>query len=166
FLKAAGFAFTGAVLSGCQRTPTRMALPQVVQPPEQTPGRPLYYATTCGGCNAGCRVLAKTMDGRPIKLEGNPDHPLSRGGLCAVGQASILGLYDRLRLQHPLKNGEKTTWTVVDEEIRAQLEEIRRQGKAVYFLTSTISSPTARQAIANFLIGFPNCHHVVFDPLS
>ncbi|HYV34343.1 MAG TPA: TAT-variant-translocated molybdopterin oxidoreductase, partial [Gemmataceae bacterium] len=166
FLKAAGFFFTSAALAGCQRTPERLALPQVVQSPEQVPGRPLQYATTCGGCNAGCGVLAKTVDGRPIKLEGNPDHPLSRGGLCAAGQASILGLYDGLRLQQPLKKGERTTWNSVDDEIRAQLEEIRQQGKAVYFLSSTITSPTTRQAIAKFLIGFPNRHQVVFDAVS
>jgi molybdopterin-containing oxidoreductase family iron-sulfur binding subunit len=166
FLKAAGFAFSGALLSGCQRAPTRLALPQVVQPPEQTPGRPLYYATTCGECSAGCGVLAKSMDGRPIKLEGNPDHPLSRGGLCAVGQASILGLYDGKRLQHPLKNGETATWAAVDNEIRGKLEEVRRQGKTVYIISETITSPTARHCIAKFLTSFPSPRHVVFEPLS
>ncbi len=65
------------------------------------PGRPVLYATTCGGCEAGCGVLVTTRDGRPLKIEGNPDHPLSGGATCAVGQASILGLYDSLRLAYP-----------------------------------------------------------------
>ena len=71
-----------------------------------------------------------------------------------------------MRLQHPLKNGAKATWATVDGEIRSKLEEIRQQGKAVRFLSGTITSPTTRQAIASFLAGFPNRRHVVYDPLS
>ena len=94
FLKAAGFSFGIMGLAGCRQAPVQKALPFVDQPPGMTPGRSYYYATTCTGCTAGCGMLAKVRDGRPIKLEGNPQHPVSRGGLCAVGQASILGLYD------------------------------------------------------------------------
>ena len=99
----------------------------------------------------------KNRDGRPIKLEGNPSHPLSLGGLCAAGQASILGLYDSQRLTHPLKNGERTTWTVVDADMRAQLDAVRGdRTKVVRFLSDTITSPTTRRAIADFLATFPN----------
>ena len=156
----------GRWLAGCQRAPVQEACPPLVQPEEVVPGRSVSYASTCGGCNAGCGLLVKTRDGRPIKLEGNPSHPLSLGGMCAAGQASILGLYDRLRLQHPMKNGATATWTSVDAEIKTHLDLIRQQGKAVCFLSSTITSPTTRQAIANFLIGFPNPRHVVYDSLS
>ena len=69
-----------------------------MQPEELTPGRASWYATLCRGCGAGCGVLAKSRDGRPIKLEGNAQHPLARGGLCAAGQAGVLTLYDSLRL--------------------------------------------------------------------
>jgi molybdopterin-containing oxidoreductase family iron-sulfur binding subunit len=168
FLKMAGFTFMGAVASGCSRPPVQVAAPPVVQPEAVVPGRSLIYATTCGGCNAGCGLMAKNRDGRPIKLEGNPNHPLSLGGLCATGQASILGLYDSQRLQYPLKNGERATWTSVNDEIRARLDEVRRGNKTVRFLSGTITSPTTRQAIADFLATFPNNQpkHVVHDPLS
>jgi molybdopterin-containing oxidoreductase family iron-sulfur binding subunit len=172
FLKAAGFFFTGAVLSGCQRTPERLALPQVSQPSQQQPGRPLYYATTCGGCNAGCGVLAKTVDGRPIKLEGNPEHPLSQGGLCAIGQASLLGLYDSLRLQRPLKDGQPVAWSAMDEEIRNRLPAVngqesgaRRDG-AVRVLSRTIISPTLRDALRRFVVRFTDGRHIEYDALS
>jgi MoCo/4Fe-4S cofactor protein with predicted Tat translocation signal len=89
FLRAAGFAFAGAAVSGGARTPVPKAIPYLVQPEAITPGRAYYYASTCGGCSAGCGLLVKDRDGRPIKLEGSPDHPVSHGGLCAVGQASI-----------------------------------------------------------------------------
>ena len=167
FLKMAGFTFMGAV-AGCQRAPEQFAVAPMMQAENVIPGRSLIYASTCGACQAGCGMLVKNRDGRPIKLEGNPNHPLSLGGLCAVGQASILGLYDSQRLQHPLKNGERATWTGVDADVRTHLEEVRRQGKAVRFLSDTITSPTTRQAIAGFLATFPNNRprHIVHDPLS
>jgi Fe-S-cluster-containing dehydrogenase component len=168
FLKVAGFSFMGALAAGCQRAPERHAVPPLAQTEGVVPGRSLLYASTCGGCNAGCGILAKVRDGRPIKLEGNPNHPLSLGGMCATGQASILGLYDSQRLQHPLKNGERATWNSVDAEIRTQLDEVRRERKAVRFLSDTITSPTTRQAIADFLASFPNNRpkHVIHDPHS
>src|SRR6185295_13897590 len=91
FLKAAGFSFA-AVASGCSRTPASTARPYVSHPEGLVPGRPVLYASTCGGCLAGCGVLVTTRDGRPLKIEGNPEHPLSGGATCAVGQASLLGL--------------------------------------------------------------------------
>ncbi|MCI0457994.1 MAG: TAT-variant-translocated molybdopterin oxidoreductase [Gemmataceae bacterium] len=171
FLGAAGFALTGVALTGCgggplPRAPVQHALPPVAQPPEATPGRSLYYASTCGACTAGCGLLVKVRDGRPIKLEGNADHPLSTGGLCAVGQASLLGLYDRLRLQHPLRDGQQMTWDEIDRGIRAQLDEVRRQNRAVRVLSHTLTSPTTRALIGQFLAGFADGRHVVYDPLS
>src|ERR1019366_461874 len=167
FLKVAGFTFMGA-LAGCQRPTEQEAVPPLVQVENVIPGRSLTYASTCGACQAGCGILVKNRDGRPIKLEGNPNHPLSLGGLCATGQASILGLYDSQRLQHPLKNGERATWPSVDEDVRARFDVIRSERKAVRFLSDTITSPTTRQAIADFLATFPNNRprHVVHDPLS
>src|ERR1700674_6094656 len=102
FLKLAGFAFAGTALAGCQRAPVQYAVPYLVPPEEIIPGRSYAYASTCSGCSAGCGLLVKNRDGRPIKLEGNPEHPLSRGGLCAAGQAFLLGVYDRHRLRQPL----------------------------------------------------------------
>lgn len=166
FLKVAGFAFTGAMVGGCQRAPVQYAIPPLAEPEGVVPGRPVVYATTCDACPAGCGMLAKTHDGRPIKLEGDPNHPLSRGGLCAAGQASILGLYDRQRLQYPLRNGERSTWEAVDREIRDRLANVRRQGKAVRLLSGTVTSPTVRAAIAAFLAGFPDARHVTYDPIS
>ncbi len=108
----------------------------------------------------------KSLDGRPIKLEGNPDHPLSKGGLCAGGQASLLGLYDALRLEQPTKSGQPTTWSEVDRDIRAQLETIRRQGGGVRVLTRTITSPTTRGLIDRFLKSFDDARHIAYDALS
>lgn len=172
FLKAAGFAFAGVALAGCTRPAARTALPMVDQPPEMTPGRALEYASTCQACSAGCGLLVKTRDGRPIKLEGNPQHPLFRGGLCAVGQASILGLYDRQRLQGPRKRGEQqaSTWTQIDDDIRRRCDAIRRDRGNVRVLSNTVVSPTTLAQIDAFLNTFRragcDAKHVVYDPLS
>ena len=101
FLTAAGFSFAGLLSSNCGREPVMSAIPYLRQPEGVTPGRPMLYASTCGACEARCGVLVTTRDGRPVKIEGNPDHPFSGGSTCAIGQASILGLYDSLRLAYP-----------------------------------------------------------------
>ncbi len=166
FLRLAGFAAMGAGLAGCQRVPVQYALPYLNQPGELVPGRSYSYASTCGGCSAGCGLLATVRDGRPIKLEGNPEHPLTRGGLCAAGQASLLGLYDRLRLEHPKQNGRETEWLTVDADLRARLDAIRKQGGAVRFLTGSLLGPTTRAVLQRFLSTFADARHVVYDPSS
>ncbi len=154
------------MLTGCRQAPVNKAIPQLAQPEGFTPGRSYDYASTCAGCAAGCGVLVKTRDGRPIKLEGNPEHPVSRGGLCAAGQASILGLYDSLRFRQPLRGGKQTSWAAIDRELGARLEALGRDGGAVRFLTGTVTSPTIRAAISGFLERFRDARHVEYDALS
>ena len=166
FLKATGFTLGVAFATGCSRAPVQRAIPLLSQPEEIVPGRSLFYASTCAGCSAGCGILAKVRDGRPIKLEGNPQHPVSHGGLCATGQANILGLYDSQRLQHPLKDGKKSSWAEVDREVQAEFANIRGDRGAVRFLSGTITSPTTRAAIQEFLKSLPDARHIVYDPLS
>ncbi|MBI2818509.1 MAG: TAT-variant-translocated molybdopterin oxidoreductase, partial [Acidobacteria bacterium] len=166
FLQAAGFAFVGAVLSGCNRAPVQKAIPLLQQPEFLTPGQAVYYASTCGGCPAACGVLIKNRDGRPIKLEGNPEHPMSRGGLCAVGQASVLGLYDSLRLRDPLIDGKAAGWQDVDAAVMARLRDLGRSDRSICFLSGTNTSPTRRSLIERFLRAFPNSRHIVYDSLS
>ena len=166
FLKAAGFTFAGAALTGCSRAPVEQAVPYVVQPEDSVAGRPAYYASTCGACPAGCGILAKVRDGRPIKLEGNPEQAISRGASCAVGQASILGLYDSLRLKQPLSGGKPAAWPEVDRAVAVRLDGIRHSGAAVRYLSGTIASPTKQAAIDSFLAQFGNARHVMYDALS
>jgi molybdopterin-containing oxidoreductase family iron-sulfur binding subunit len=162
FLKAAGFAFAGAAATGCSRAPAEKAMPYLSQPEGLVAGRAQYYASTCGGCSAGCGLLVKVRDGRPIKLEGNPEQAIGRGATCAVGQASILGLYDSLRLKQPLAGGKASTWPEVDAAIRSRL----RPDTAVRYLSGTITSPTRQAAIDRFLAQFHNARHVMYDALS
>jgi MoCo/4Fe-4S cofactor protein with predicted Tat translocation signal len=78
-------------------------IPYNKKPEEITLGKANYYASTCTSCSNACGILIKTREGRPIKIDGNPDHPVSKGKICAQGQASIMSLYDPDRLKNPKK---------------------------------------------------------------
>jgi len=121
FLKLAGFSLAAVAASACQRPLGEKAIPYLNAPEAIVPGRAYFVASTCHGCPARCGILIKCRDGRPIKIEGNPDHPLSRGGICAVGQAMVLGLYDSLRLGAPMLNGKTSDWSSVDAFIAQKL---------------------------------------------
>jgi molybdopterin-containing oxidoreductase family iron-sulfur binding subunit len=166
FLEASGFALFLSALSGCLRAPVRSALSPASGEEGSAAGLARYFASTCGGCPAACGVLVKTRDGRPIKLEGNPDHPLSQGGLCAVGQAEVLGLYDSQRLREPQLDGQPADWGRVDERVRGRMEAAKDAGRSVVLWTGTVHSPTTRAAIGEFLKSSPDARHVVYDPLS
>jgi anaerobic selenocysteine-containing dehydrogenase/Fe-S-cluster-containing dehydrogenase component len=97
---------TAAVLSGCSTDRIEKLVPYLVQSEDQVPGLPTIYASSCTECSAGCGLHVKTREGRAIKLEGNPDHPVNRGKLCALGQSSLQALYNPARLKGPLaRNG-------------------------------------------------------------
>src|SRR5688500_13528718 len=87
---------------GCGSQQVEKPIPYLVSPDNTVPGVSTYYATTCRECSAGCGVIAETRDGRTIKLEGNPEHPVNRGALCARGQSALQGLYnpDRRSEEH------------------------------------------------------------------
>ncbi|RIK84604.1 MAG: [Fe-S]-binding protein [Planctomycetota bacterium] len=165
FLEAAGFATSLVALGGCQRAPTTIVPALTNDTDNVRPGRARSFATTCGGCAAGCGMLATVRDGRPLKMEGMPEHPLSRGGLCAVGQAQVMELYDQERLRGPLAAGKAATWSEVDARIAAALAKIPASG-AVRVVTTSTSSPTLRRAIAAFLKRFPDGRHVEADSVS
>ena len=167
FLKVAGFSFTaGAAMLGCARPPIEKAIPFLIQPEEITPGKAYWYASTCGGCNAGCGILAKNRDGRPIKLEGNPDHPISSGGLCAVGQASILGLYDSHRLKKPISGKVESSWATIDKSVISKLESAQQNNSKVRILTGTTNSPSTKNLIDRMLSQFQDGAHIEYDPIS
>jgi molybdopterin-containing oxidoreductase family iron-sulfur binding subunit len=160
FLKLSGF----GLLAACSRGVESKAIPLLVPAEERVPGVASWYSSLCAGCAAGCGVLARSRDGSPVKLEGNPEHPVSKGGLCAVGQASVLGLYDSQRLGHPLAMGTETGWQQIDEAVRGRITRIGNG--AVRFLTGTVTSPTLLAAIRRFGSHFGNFKHVEYDALS
>ena len=105
FLQVAGV--TGAGLAaGCGSGAPERWMPYLVPSEDLVPGIPTWYASTCTECPAGCGILVKTREGRPIKVEGNPAHPVNRGRLCARGQAALQGLYDPDRITQPMQKAD------------------------------------------------------------
>ncbi|HET7498216.1 MAG TPA: 4Fe-4S dicluster domain-containing protein, partial [Candidatus Eisenbacteria bacterium] len=171
FLKLAG-AGAAFLAAGCARKPVEKILPYGKAPEDMQPGNPVYYASTCGECPAGCGLLVKTREGRPIKLEGNPDHPANRGALCARGQASVINLYDPDRLRGPVTVDRATGktsaagWGPVDKRVTMALRKARDGGGRVVLLTGTVASPTTRALIHDFVAAFPAAEHVAYDAVS
>ena len=103
FLRVLGSTAPGAAAAACAPVPAEKLIPYVVPPDDAVPGVATWYATVCGECPAGCGMQVRTREGRAVKVEGNPEHPLNRGSLCARGQASLQGLYDPDRYTGPLQ---------------------------------------------------------------
>src|SRR5439155_27130172 len=97
FFKLAGAAVTAAGLAACSSRPARELRPYANQPPELTPGVPLHYATALVEDGFATGVIVASQDGRPTKVEGNPDHPASLGATRAIEQAAVLSLFDPQR---------------------------------------------------------------------
>jgi molybdopterin-containing oxidoreductase family iron-sulfur binding subunit len=102
FLKIVGMTAGAAATVACKE-PIHKIIPYLNQPEEVVPGIPTYYNSTCRACPAGCSVRVKTREGRPIRVDGNPDGPLSRGNLCVRGELSLMRTYDHTRFQGPMK---------------------------------------------------------------
>ncbi len=165
FLKILGGSFA-AMASGCDlRAPREKIVPYARQAEGQTPGLARWYASTCAGCAASCGVLVKSRDGRPIKMEGNPDHPLSRGGLCARGQATVLDLYDSERLKSPLSGGAAASWAALDAGVEKALADAKRHGRKVRVLSQTVPSPALDAAAAEFCAKH-GAQRVIYDEPS
>jgi molybdopterin-containing oxidoreductase family iron-sulfur binding subunit len=165
FIELIGFSIAATALSGC-RAPEQKIIPYVKQPVEFTPGVANWYASLCGGCKASCGTLVKVRDGRPIKLEGNAEHPLSKGGLCAVAHSLVFGLYDAERLRQPLIKSQVASWEDVDQQIKWQLTTIKQSGGKVRVLSAPTASPTSRETIDTFLKQFTAGKHIVYGAMS
>jgi molybdopterin-containing oxidoreductase family iron-sulfur binding subunit len=143
FLKMLGLSGAGTGLVGCAQEPAQKLIPYLVRPEEIIPGVPAYYASTCRECPAGCGVHVKVREGRPIKVEGNPDHPSNAGRLCARGQASLQGLYNPDRISSPLRRVdggdefEAISWDEAEASLAERIQALvqARQGDRVFLLT-------------------------------
>jgi MoCo/4Fe-4S cofactor protein with predicted Tat translocation signal len=163
FLKVMGFGVTAATLAACTRGPVKKAIPYVEKPDDIIPGVANWYASTAPSGNP---VLVKTREGRPIKLEGNPDSPVTGGGLTMRDHATVLDLYDSERARAPYVGGNASNWSDVDSAIRAKLNDIQTNGGSVRFVSGSVLSPSTRQLINEFLGDFADGQHITYDALS
>src|SRR5580692_11759230 len=154
FLKYLGFSTAAAALAASCEIPVKKVIPYLNKPENLIPGVADYYATTYVSGGDVVPILAKVRDGRPIKLEGNELSSLTKGGTSAKVQASVLDLYDTARLRFPIQmiNGspkQVPTFEAFDKLIAGEIAGLG--GAPIVLLTSTITSPTTKQIIAEFL---------------
>src|SRR5260370_32764259 len=180
FLKLMGASLALAGLSGCVIQPPEKIVPYVKQPEEEIPGKGLYFATAFSLGGIATPLLARSNEGRPTKLEGNPDHPNNRNsdpndkGSSATdifSQASILTLYDADRSQTPLYRGETRPWSQFVAEIRGAIDKENdglkaKKGAGLRFLTETITSPTLAAQMKSILSDFPEAKWHQYEPAN
>ncbi len=165
FLKFLGFSVTAASLAACE-APVNKAIPYIIKPEEITPGVANWYASTYFDGQDYASILVKTREGRPIKIEGNDQSPVTNGGTNARVQASVLSLYDSSRLTGPQIKGAPANWATVDKEVTQKLGEVASLGAEIRILSSSIISPSTKQAITDFSAKYPTAKHVTYDAVS
>jgi molybdopterin-containing oxidoreductase family iron-sulfur binding subunit len=169
FLKYLGFSTVAASLAASCEIPVNRSIPYVNKPDSITPGIPNYYATTYTQDGDVLSVIAKVRDGRPIKIEGNDMSPITGGGTNARAQASVLDMYDTARLRFPARivEGRVEEMPTFDAFDKAVGDAMTGLGSApVVVLTSTITSPTTKKLIGEFLSKYPGSRHVTYDAVS
>ncbi|MDP5081854.1 MAG: TAT-variant-translocated molybdopterin oxidoreductase [Winogradskyella sp.] len=163
FLKYVGFSTAAASLAACEG-PVIKSIPYVVQPTEIIPGVANYYATTIADGFDFASVLVKTREGRPIKIENNTDAG-TNGVANARVNASVLGLYDNLRVKSPMKGESAISWDTFVSETTSKLNGLSG-GKSIVILTQTLPSPSTNKLIAEFKSKYGNVSHVAYDAVS
>jgi len=127
FLKVVGVTGAGATIAGCSTGDVERLLPYVVAPEEITPGVATWYTTVCRGCAAECGMWVRTREGRAVKIEGNPTHPVSQGGICSRGHATLQHLYNPDRFHGPMiREGDTFRQGTWDEAERLLAARLRR----------------------------------------
>src|ERR1700737_3249680 len=161
-LMGASMALAGFGLNGCRR-PELHLVPFTKSAEWTIPGKFLYYATAMPRRTAAIPLIATTVDGRPIKLEGNPVHPASAGGTDAFAQASLLDLYDPTRSRRFVNRGKDATRAEFD----AYIDKLRGQlgsGDGLAFLVEEANSPTRERLRAQLEKAFPKMMWCVYEP--
>ncbi|NQY68651.1 MAG: TAT-variant-translocated molybdopterin oxidoreductase [Flavobacteriales bacterium] len=174
FLKFLGFSVTAASLAACE-TPVTKTIPYLVKPEEITPGIANYYASTFSDGNDYCSILVKTREGRPIHITGNKLSGVTKGGVSARVNSSVLSLYDSERLQGPLSSGAESSWDSVDGDILKKLAAIAAKGGSIRILSNSITSPSTKKVIAGFIEKYSeeneegvagDVQHITYDDIS
>jgi MoCo/4Fe-4S cofactor protein with predicted Tat translocation signal len=164
FLKYVGFSTAAATLAACEG-PVNKSIPYVIQPEQIIPGVADYYATSVFDGFDFANLLVKTREGRPIKIDNNNIAGAKFTANARI-HASILSLYDNMRLKQPKVGGQTSSWSAVDAKIKSSLVDAKANAGQVVLLTNTLASPSTEKLIAEFIALNPNAKHVVYDAVS
>ncbi|PCI30749.1 MAG: oxidoreductase [SAR324 cluster bacterium] len=138
FFKVAAVSGATAAVASCGTDPVEELVPMLVPPSDYVPGVSIHFATTCQECSSNCGMVVRTREGRAIKVEGNPNHPLSEGRLCAVGQSTLQGLYSPSRVTGPktIENGSQTaiSWEKGKNILAEKLVAAQEKGSRILYI--------------------------------
>ncbi len=170
FLGVMGATLAMGSLSGCDfvRRPVQHIVPYTRRPEDLLPGTAQRYATVTQVGGRAIGLLAEAHEGRPTKLEGNPEHPSTPGGgLLGMHQGMVLELYDPKRLRKPLKGTAEAKWEDVEAAVKALFEGHKASpGKGVAVLSEAIPSPTLDALRDRFLKTFQGSKWFTYEPLA
>jgi molybdopterin-containing oxidoreductase family iron-sulfur binding subunit len=165
FLKVLGVTGAGATLTGCSTERVERLLPYVTMPEDVTPGVATWFTTVCDGCSAQCGMWVRTREGRVVKVEGNPNHPVSGGGLCSKGHATLQHLYNPDRFPGPMIRDGATLRAATWEEAEALLaQRIQDAAGNVLFIGASMGPTMSR--LADAFVGAIGGRRVQYDALS
>jgi MoCo/4Fe-4S cofactor protein with predicted Tat translocation signal len=165
FLKVMGASLTLAGLAGCTKQPDEPIFAYVKQPEDLILGKPMYFATAHPFPTGAIPVLIKSDSFRPIKVDGNPEHPMSKGKSDALTQATLLDLYDPDRSQHVLHRGQVSAWGDFQQEFSSEAKKLNG-GQGLYFLSETITSPTLAAQWKQVQAAYPNAKLIQWEPVN
>ncbi|MFN7964816.1 MAG: TAT-variant-translocated molybdopterin oxidoreductase [Acidobacteriota bacterium] len=166
FMKLMGASVALAGFTAC-RWPKEKIMPWARQPEGRLPGVPVQYATTWDFAGNALGLLVTSYDGRPIKVEGNPEHPFSLGAASGFMQALLLEMYDPDRSRYPIEGNEGRGWEEFDAAWRdAMRTSAGRAGAGTAILSEAISSPTVARLRAELAKQFPQLKWVEYEPVS
>ena len=165
FLKVMGASMALAGLAGCTKQPDEPIFPYVRQPEDLVFGKPMYFATAHPFPTGAIPVLVKSDAFRPIKLEGNPDHPMAKGKSDATTQATLLDLYDPDRATVTHYRGQETDFGKFQDAL-LKAAKASNGGEGIYFLSETITSPTLAAQWTAVQKAYPNAKLAQWDPVN
>ncbi|MEP7126712.1 MAG: Fe-S-cluster-containing hydrogenase [Byssovorax sp.] len=167
FLALLGASLGVAGLAGCTRNPPPEVRPYTRQPRDVKPGVALHYATTMTLGGAASGLLVTSREGRPVKIEGNPEHPASLGASGIYEQAAIYHLYDPQRARTFKRRGRPGSWAAFLAEVGSPSASFRRDGGAgLCFLVEPSGSPLLASLREKVLAALPKARFFSFDPLA
>lgn len=167
FLHLIGASLALGGLSACTKQPKEEIAPYVHQPVEVIPGSSLFFATAMSLGGIGIGLLVESHEGRPTKIEGNPEHPDSLGATDVYNQASILDLYDPDRSQTIVLEGETASWPeFINAAQRILALSRRKRGAGLRLLTETVASPTLVGQIKTLLADLPEARWHQWEPVN
>jgi molybdopterin-containing oxidoreductase family iron-sulfur binding subunit len=163
FMKLMGASLALAGLAGCTKQPDEPIYPYVKQPEDLILGKPNYFATAHPFVTGAVPLLVKSDQFRPIKVDGNPEHPYNLGSSDPFTQGTLLDLYDPDRSLHVTYRGENREWAEFAEGLRVKLAETK-DGTGIYFLSATVTSPTLARQWKAAQAAYPKAKLVQYDP--